>query len=54
MAEHSSERTTIAGCEIELLRGGDGPPLVFLHGAGGAHNWMPYGPVGGALFRHRS
>ena len=42
MAEHSSERTTIAGCEIEVLRGGDGPPLVFLHGAGGAHNWMPY------------
>ena len=42
MAEHSSEQTTIAGCEIELLRGGDGPPLVFLHGAGGAHNWMPY------------
>ena len=30
MAEHSSEQTTIAGREIEVLRGGDGPPLVFL------------------------
>ena len=42
MAEHSSKRITIAGCGIEVLTGGDGPPLVFLHGAGGAHNWMPY------------
>lgn len=42
MAEHTSETMTLAGCEIEVLRGGKGPPLVFLHGAGGAHNWMPY------------
>jgi pimeloyl-ACP methyl ester carboxylesterase len=42
MVEHSSEKMTIAGCEIEVLRGGSGPALVFLHGAGGAHNWMPY------------
>tara|TARA_R110002126_G_scaffold161152_1_gene308919 strand:+ start:1056 stop:1853 length:798 start_codon:yes stop_codon:yes gene_type:complete len=42
MVEHSSERMTIAGCEIEVLRGGSGPALVFLHGAGGAHNWVPY------------
>lgn len=42
MAEHTSERMTIAGCEIEVLKGGTGPAMVFLHGAGGAHNWMPY------------
>lgn len=42
MADHSSERMTIAGCETEVLRGGSGPAMVFLHGAGGAHNWMPY------------
>lgn len=42
MADHTSERMTIAGGEIEVLRGGSGPALVFLHGAGGAHNWMPY------------
>jgi pimeloyl-ACP methyl ester carboxylesterase len=42
MAGHISERMTIAGCEIEVLRGGSGPALVFLHGAGGAHNWVPY------------
>ena len=42
MAEYTSESMTLAGCEIEVLKGGEGPPLVFLHGAGGAHNWMPY------------
>ena len=42
MAEHRSERMTIAGCGIEVLSGGEGPPLVFLHGAGGAASWMPY------------
>ena len=42
MVAHGSERVTIAGCEIEVLSGGSGPPLVFLHGAGGAAGWMPY------------
>jgi pimeloyl-ACP methyl ester carboxylesterase len=42
MADYSSERVTVAGCEIEVLRGGSGPAMVFLHGAGGAHKWMPY------------
>ena len=42
MTEHTSERMTLAGCEIELLKGGSGPALVFLLGAGGAHHWMPY------------
>ena len=42
MVAHLSERHSISGCEIEVLTGGEGPPLVFLHGAGGAANWMPY------------
>lgn len=42
MAQYVSERMTVAGCEIELLKGGSGPAMVFLHGAGGAHAWAPY------------
>ena len=42
MPGHTSERAKIAGCEIEVLRGGSGPAMVFLHGAGGAHAWAPY------------
>ncbi len=42
MTSHRSERMTVAGCGIEILSAGDGPPLLFLHGAGGASRWMPY------------
>jgi pimeloyl-ACP methyl ester carboxylesterase len=42
MPGHTSEKVKIAGCEIEVLRGGSGPAMVFLHGAGGAHAWAPY------------
>lgn len=42
MAQHESERLTVAGCGIEVLKGGTGPAMVFLHGAGGAHAWAPY------------
>lgn len=42
MAQYESQRLAIAGCEIELLKGGSGPAMVFLHGAGGAHAWAPY------------
>src|SRR5215831_7276782 len=31
----------IRGCNIKLMRGGSGPPLLFLHGAGGAGAWLP-------------
>lgn len=42
MASFESRRTTVAGCEVEVLSGGSGPPLLFLHGAGGASSWMPF------------
>lgn len=42
MAQYESKRLAVAGCEIEMLKGGSGPAMVFLHGAGGAHVWAPY------------
>jgi len=42
MTGYTSERVIVSGCEIEILKAGVGPALLFLHGAGGAHNWTPY------------
>ena len=42
MAEHTAEKITINGCSIEMLRGGTGETLLFLHGAGGIKEWPPY------------
>jgi pimeloyl-ACP methyl ester carboxylesterase len=41
---HRIETVTIAGAAIRLFRGGpeSGPPLVFLHGAGGHTGWMAF------------
>jgi pimeloyl-ACP methyl ester carboxylesterase len=33
---------TIAGCKIRLSRSGNGAPMLFLHGAGGAAAWLPF------------
>jgi pimeloyl-ACP methyl ester carboxylesterase len=41
--EGASERLEVAaGGSIALLRGGQGPPLVFLHAVGGAGAWLPF------------
>ena len=41
---HSAQRSTIAvgGVAVEMFSGGSGPPLLFLHGAGGNAGWQPY------------
>jgi pimeloyl-ACP methyl ester carboxylesterase len=40
---HIEDILTVAGARVRVLRGGDaGPPLVFLHGAGGHTGWMAF------------
>ena len=43
----SASRQTIQvyGTEVELFSGGSGPPLLFLHGAGGNSGWQYYHEV---------
>src|SRR3979490_1377366 len=41
MGDHTTSNITVRDCNIALMRGGSGPPLVFLHGAGGASAWLP-------------
>jgi pimeloyl-ACP methyl ester carboxylesterase len=41
MSEHSTSFATVRGCRIRLMRGGEGAPLVMLHGASGAM-WLPF------------
>jgi hypothetical protein len=38
----SFKRHTVAGCAVNVMRGGSGPPVLFLHGAGGAGIWLPF------------
>jgi pimeloyl-ACP methyl ester carboxylesterase len=33
---------TFNGCRIRLMRAGQGAPLLFLHGGGGAPVWLPF------------
>ncbi len=35
-------RERVAGCQVGMVRGGSGEPLLFLHGAGGGGQWMPF------------
>lgn len=42
MASFKSENLTILGANIHLRRAGKGPPLLFLHGAGGVNVWFPF------------
>lgn len=42
MSEPKETYETIAGCKVQMLRGGKGAPLLFLHGGGGAGVWLPF------------
>lgn len=42
MTSHREEKVTVAGCTIRVLRGGAGPTMLYLHGAGGIAGWAPF------------
>jgi pimeloyl-ACP methyl ester carboxylesterase len=42
MADPVSSKVAVRGCNIGLLRGGAGRPLLLLHGAGGGGHWLPF------------
>src|SRR5215831_19131461 len=39
---HSESMLEVRGTRIRMLRGGSGPPLIFLHGASGHVGWLPF------------
>jgi pimeloyl-ACP methyl ester carboxylesterase len=41
-ASPREEVLTVTGCRTHLLRGGEGPPLLTLHGGGGGGVWQPW------------
>lgn len=42
MGKLAKTTETVRDCTVSLLRGGDGPPLLFLHGAGGGGIELPF------------
>jgi pimeloyl-ACP methyl ester carboxylesterase len=42
MVQSSKEFVTVNGCKVEVMRGGKGAPVMFLHGAGGGGMWLPW------------
>jgi pimeloyl-ACP methyl ester carboxylesterase len=36
------EFITVNGCRTFVMRGGEGPPLLYIHGAGGGGVWQPW------------
>ena len=39
---YQEERLTVRGTSIQLLSGGSGEPLLYLHSAGGEISWLPF------------
>ena len=39
---HRETFETVDGCKIRIMRGGQGAPLLYLHGALGVSAWMPF------------
>ena len=39
---HRETFETVNGCKIRVLRGGQGAPLLYLHGALGVYAWTPF------------
>jgi pimeloyl-ACP methyl ester carboxylesterase len=42
LSAFTSEHLTLNGARIHLRRAGSGAPLLFLHGAGGVTDWLPW------------
>jgi pimeloyl-ACP methyl ester carboxylesterase len=42
MADYTTTKIAISGCNLKLMRGGSGPPLLVLHGASGTGPWQEY------------
>jgi pimeloyl-ACP methyl ester carboxylesterase len=42
LSTHTTTKVSVRGCNITLMRGGTGRPLLILHGASGAGAWLPY------------
>lgn len=39
---HQTDFVNVAGKKIQVMRGGSGPTLVYLHSAGGEMDWLPF------------
>jgi pimeloyl-ACP methyl ester carboxylesterase len=42
MTDPRPAKISVRGCNIALMRGGAGRPLLILHGASGMGSWLPY------------